>query len=76
MLLEEGGWAQETTVRELPTSTELAFVNMRLDYGAYRELRWHTEAERAYVLGGSCRITVLGTEGGCSNDDLQKGNLW
>jgi oxalate decarboxylase/phosphoglucose isomerase-like protein (cupin superfamily) len=49
---------------------------MRLEEGAYRELHWHTEAEWAYVLAGSCRITVLDTEGGCSIDDLQKGDLW
>ncbi|OBT92346.1 hypothetical protein VE01_09380 [Pseudogymnoascus verrucosus] len=76
MRLEEGGWARETTVRELPTSTELAAVNMRLEEGVYRELHWQTEAEWAYVLEGSCRITVLDTEGGCYIDDLQKGNLW
>jgi hypothetical protein len=34
--LEEGGWARETTVRELPTSKELAGVNMRLGPGVYR----------------------------------------
>jgi len=33
----------QTTVRELPTSVELAGVNMRLDEGAIRELHWHKE---------------------------------
>lgn len=50
--IEEGGWARQTTVRELPTSIELAGVNMRLDEGAIRELHWHKEAEWAYVLEG------------------------
>lgn len=31
--IEEGGWTRQTTVRELPTSVELAGVNMRLDRG-------------------------------------------
>ena len=38
MRLEEGGWARETTVREMPTSKEIAGVNMRLEAGVYREL--------------------------------------
>jgi len=33
MRIEEGGWARQTTKRELPTSTQLAGVNMRLDEG-------------------------------------------
>ncbi|KAI1410675.1 hypothetical protein F5Y13DRAFT_201904 [Hypoxylon sp. FL1857] len=32
--IEDGGWARQTTVCELPTSVELACVNMRLDEGA------------------------------------------
>ena len=43
--LVPGGWAREVTVRELPTATELAGVNMRLKPGAARELHWHKEAE-------------------------------
>jgi hypothetical protein len=51
--IEEGGWTRQTTIRELPTSIELAGVNMRLDEGVIRELHWHKEAEWAYVLEGS-----------------------
>src|ERR1700751_3971144 len=39
-----GGWARETTVRELPVSTEISGVDMRLKPGAMRELHWHKEA--------------------------------
>lgn len=53
MRLEEGGWTRETTVRELPTSTELAGVNMRLGPGVYRELHWHNESEWAYIIAVS-----------------------
>lgn len=74
--MEEGGWARETTVRELPTSKELAGVNMRLGSGVYRELHWHNESEWAYIIKGTCRITVLDLEGGCYIDDLAEGDLW
>ena len=74
--IEEGGWTRETTIRELPTSVELAGVNMRLDEGVIRELHWHKEAEWAYVLEGSVRVTALDTEGGSFIDDLEKGDLW
>lgn len=74
--IEEGGWTRQTTIRELPTSKELAGVNMRLDEGVIRELHWHIQAEWAYVLEGSVRITALDVEGGSFSDDLQKGDLW
>ncbi|KAM3457267.1 hypothetical protein NHJ6243_007854 [Beauveria neobassiana] len=74
--IEEGGWTRQTTVRELPTSVELAGVNMRLDSGVIRELHWHKEAEWAYVLEGSVRVTALDYEGGNFIDDLNKGDLW
>ncbi|KAF7590020.1 hypothetical protein BBP40_003408 [Aspergillus hancockii] len=74
--IEEGGWTRQTTIRELPTSKELAGVNMRLDEGVIRELHWHTEAEWAYVLAGKVRITALDVEGGSFMDDLEEGDLW
>lgn len=73
---QEGGWTRQTTIRELPTSRELAGVNMRLDQGVIRELHWHTEAEWAYVLAGKVRVTALDTEGGSFMDDLEAGDLW
>lgn len=48
--IEEGGWARQTTVRELPTSTELAGVNMRLEEGAIRELHWHVQVCNSHRL--------------------------
>ena len=39
--IEDGGWTRETTVRELPTSREIAGVNMRLGAGVVRELHWY-----------------------------------
>ncbi|PHH93400.1 hypothetical protein CDD83_3713 [Cordyceps sp. RAO-2017] len=74
--IEEGGWTRQTTVRELPTSVELAGVNMRLDSGVIRELHWHKEAEWAYVLDGEVRVTAIDYDGGSFMDDLKKGDLW
>ncbi|XHG03855.1 hypothetical protein AWENTII_007143 [Aspergillus wentii] len=59
--IEEGGWARSATTRDLPTSKELAGVEMRLDEGANRELHWHQEANG---------------QGGSFVDDLEEGDLW
>lgn len=71
-----GGFARETTTRELPISTEIAGVNMRLTPGGIRELHWHKEAEWAYVIAGSCRISILDEEGRLFLDDVGPGDLW
>src|SRR6476661_2875590 len=61
--LEEGGWAREVTVRELPIATTLAGVNMRLTPGGVREMHWHKQAEWAYLLKGRARITAIDQDG-------------
>jgi oxalate decarboxylase len=71
-----GGWARETTTRELPISTEIAGVNMRMKPGGIRELHWHKEAEWSYVIAGSCRVTILDEEGRLFVDDVSAGDLW
>jgi oxalate decarboxylase len=71
-----GGFARETTTRELPISTEIAGVNMRLTPGGIRELHWHKEAEWAYVIAGSCRVSLLDEEGRLFIDDVGPGDLW
>lgn len=71
-----GGWAREVTTRELPVATEMAGVNMRLEPGAIRELHWHKEAEWAYMIDGSARITLLDERGRMFVDDLGVGDLW
>jgi oxalate decarboxylase len=71
-----GGFARETTIRELPISTEIAGVNMRLKPGGIRELHWHKEAEWAYVIAGGCRISILDEEGRLFIDDVSVGDLW
>jgi oxalate decarboxylase len=71
-----GGWAREITTRELPISTEIAGVNMRLTPGGIRELHWHKEAEWAYVIAGRCRISLLDELGRLFIDDVSVGDLW
>ena len=38
--IEDGGWTRQVTERELPISTSLAGVEMRLVSGGVRELHW------------------------------------
>jgi oxalate decarboxylase len=45
--ISDAGWARQVTVRDLPISTTIAGVNMRLNRGAVRELHWHESAEWA-----------------------------
>lgn len=74
--LEDGGWAREVTVRELPVATSLAGVDMRLGPGVVRELHWHKEAEWAYILQGNVRLTVVDENRGVFVDDLKEGDMW
>ncbi|MGG3031146.1 oxalate decarboxylase [Bacillus stercoris] len=74
--LEKGGYAREVTVRELPISENLASVNMRLKPGAIRELHWHKEAEWAYMIYGSARVTIVDEKGRSFIDDVSEGDLW
>jgi oxalate decarboxylase len=74
--LASGGWAREVTRRELPVATELAGVNMRLKPGGVREMHWHKEAEWAYMLAGTARVTAVDQEGRNFVDDVGVGDLW
>ena len=74
--VEEGGWTHEVTDRVLPSSKDVAGVNMRLTAGSYRELHWHTADEWAYVLHGNARVTVMSPEGKMFVGDVSEGDLW
>ena len=74
--VEEGGWTHEVTDRVLPSSRDIAGVNMRLTAGSYRELHWHTADEWAYVLYGKARVTVMTPDGKMFIGDVGEGNLW
>src|SRR5258705_10435980 len=74
--VEEGGWTHEVTQRQLPSSRDIAGVNMRLTAGSYREMHWHTADEWAYVLYGNARVTVMNPDGTMFIDDVNEGDLW
>lgn len=74
--LQPGGWAREVTNRDLPSSQDVAGVNMALEPGAYRELHWHKEAEWGLMLVGNVRVTSIDEQGRYFIDDLVAGDLW
>src|SRR4029077_9063231 len=74
--VEEGGWTHQVTQRELPSSKDIAGVNMRLTAGSFRELHWHTADEWSIMLDGNARVTVLNPDGTIFIDDVSKGDLW
>jgi oxalate decarboxylase len=76
MHLSPGGWGRQTTIRELPTSPEIAGVNMRLTAGGVREMHWHKAAEWAFMLKGRARITAIDQDGRTFQDDVGEGDLW
>ncbi len=43
--VSDGSYGKEATVRQLPISTGLAGVSMRLEPGVMRELHWHPNAD-------------------------------
>lgn len=76
MILKPGGWAREITVKELPISTTLAGVNMRLTPGGVREAHWHQQAEWSFMILGRARITAVDQEGRNFIADIGPGDLW
>ncbi len=74
--LLDGGWARQTTVRELPVSKAIAGVDMRLNPGAIRELHWHKEDEWSLMLDGNARITCVDEDGRNFIADVKGGDLW
>src|SRR6202051_192581 len=74
--VEEGGWTHEVTQRVLPSSKDIAGVQMRLTARSYREMHWHTADEWAYVLYGNARVTVMQPDGTMFIGDVGEGDLW
>src|SRR5713226_490222 len=73
----EGGSAKEATVKQLPISTGIAGVSMRLKPGGLRELHWHANAaEWAFVIKGRVRTTVIGPDGATEINDFDPGDVW
>ncbi|WP_058303434.1 oxalate decarboxylase family bicupin [Gorillibacterium timonense] len=76
MQLNQGGWSREITVRDLPIATTLAGVNMYLTPGGVRELHWHQQAEWAYMIWGTARVTAIDSNGRNFLADIGPGDLW
>lgn len=74
--VQPGGWTHQVTQRELPSSKDIAGVNMRLTSGSFRELHWHTANEWAIMLTGKARVSVFQTDGKMFIDDCDPGDLW
>ncbi len=74
--IENGGWTRQVTARELPISTTMAGVEMRLTAGGVRELHWHVEAEWAIMLEGNARITAVDQHARSFVNDVGQGDLW
>jgi len=74
--VQEGGWTHQVTERELPSSKDIAGVNMRITAGSFRELHWHTSNEWAIMLSGNARVSCLNPDGTTFIDDVSQGDLW
>lgn len=74
--IQEGGWSRQVTRKDLPISTTIAGVNMRLIAGGIREMHWHTASEWAIMLYGHARITASDPEGRSYVNDVKEGDLW
>lgn len=73
---QEGGWARQVTVEDLPVATQIAAVDMRLTAGGIRELHWHSAGEWSLMLYGSARVTCFDQNGKMFVDDIKQGDLW
>ncbi|HXO33183.1 MAG TPA: cupin domain-containing protein [Candidatus Acidoferrales bacterium] len=74
--IESGGWTRQVTARELPISTTIAGVEIRLTAGGVRELHWHVTAEWSIMLYGNARITAVDRDGKSFVSDVGEGDLW
>jgi oxalate decarboxylase len=75
--IDSGGWTRQVTVRDLPVAKTMSGVEMRLTAGGIRELHWHVQAEWAFMITGSARITAVDPESGKSFvNDVKEGDLW
>lgn len=74
--LQVGGWARQVTSKDLPISTTISGVNMRLVEGGIRELHWHNASEWAIMLYGHARVTAIDPQGRSFVNDLKEGDLW
>ncbi len=71
------GNSREVSVRELPISTGIAGVSMRLKPGGIRELHWHAiAAEWGFFIRGRARVTILNTDGQWDTQEYEPGDIF
>lgn len=73
---QEGGWARQVNVKDLPSAKEIAGVDMRLTAGGIREMHWHQAGEWAIMLTGTARVTTMDADGRAFVNDIGKNDLW
>jgi len=71
-----GGWARDTTARQLPIATDIAGAHLFINPGGCREMHWHNSAEWGFVLGGHCQVTVVDPAGEVEVVNIAAGDLW
>ena len=71
-----GGWARDTTTRQLPIATDIAGAHLFINPGGTREMHWHNSAEWGFVLGGHCQVTVVDPAGEVEVVNIAAGDLW
>jgi oxalate decarboxylase len=71
-----GGWARDTTMRQLPIATDIAGAHLFINPGGAREMHWHNSAEWGFVLGGHCQVTVVDPAGEVEVVNIAAGDLW
>jgi oxalate decarboxylase len=70
-------FGKEVTVEQLPISKGIAGVSMQLEPGVMRALHWHaTATERAFVVKGGVRTTVMNSAGQTEANDFEPGDIW
>lgn len=74
--LGRAGYSRQQNIDNIPSATDMAGVDMRLEEGGYRELHWHKAAEWSYVLNGSVRVQAMNEDGQTFVDDLNAGDVW
>ncbi|CAG2107468.1 unnamed protein product, partial [Medioppia subpectinata] len=66
----------ERFLNDFPLATQMSGVQMKIYAGAVREMHWHPQSEWAYVLEGTCRVTLIDPEGRSFVGDIGAGDLW
>lgn len=71
-----GGTVKIVTVEEFPVSATIAGALMTIKPGGLREPHWHPNAaEWFYILGGTMRMTLFGSQGRARTEQFGAGDV-